>query len=510
MSIHAQRVGQPVRAVVGSILGTVVFSCLVPAVGAADVADQSLVELEEVQVTGTRIRREDYISPNPVQTLDAQQLEQLGIVNLGDALAQLPVNVSSFQPANQGGNPFFVGSTLANLRGLNPYFGTRTLTLVDSRRFVPTNQGQSVDLNFIPTVLVDRMETVTGGASAAYGSDAVSGVVNIILDKRLTGWKLDASLGMTEEGDGENQNFGVAFGTNLFQGRGHLVVGGEFQNSESIDDCSMARAWCGRSTGLLQNGGGPFDVVGSPYTPIDPDQPYRFRASNLRVNQVNPFGVIFNGQPGATTAISADASGTGTGTFTIGEYGTVGPMQTVIGGDGVPTTAITSLYPDIERKTAFGHLSFDLTDSLQGFVEASFGNVDGYVTQGGPGFVITSYCVRPDNAFLTGDFGGAVLAAAGNDTRPAPPFGDGCATDQTLVRKDWYSQIDRRVTTDTKTWRGVAGLAGQFGGSGWSWDATTSSAAPGARRSSTTTTPASAWTWRWTPWSMTTATSCAA
>ncbi|HWL64164.1 MAG TPA: TonB-dependent receptor [Steroidobacteraceae bacterium] len=471
MSKLNQFAGLAVRSSVAAVLGTAIASSITPVASAAAAADEPLAELEEVQVTGTRIRREDYISPNPVQTLDAEQLEQMGIVNLGDALAQIPVNVSSFQPANQGGNPFFVGSTLANLRGLNPYFGTRTLTLVDSRRFVPTNQGQSVDLNFIPTVLVQRMETVTGGASAAYGSDAVSGVVNIILDKRLDGWKFDGSLGMTEEGDGENQNFGVAFGTDLFEGRGHLVLGGEYQNSESIDDCSAARRWCGRSLGLLQNGGGPFDVEGSPYAPVDPSRPYRFRAQDLRVNQVNQYGVIYNGAPGAGTAISADAAGTGTGSFAIGQYGDLSPTQTVIGGDGVPTTAITSLYPEIERKTAFGHLSFDLTDSMQGFVEASFGNVDGFVTQGGPGFVLTSYCVRPDNAYLTGDLGAAVLGAAGNDDRAPPPFGAGCLPDQTLVRKDWYSQIDRRVTTDTKTWRGVAGLNGQMGSSGWSWDA---------------------------------------
>jgi outer membrane receptor protein involved in Fe transport len=436
--------------------------------GASVSEDLEGIELEEVQITGTRIRaREDYVSPNPVQTFDAEQLEQLGIVNIGDALAQIPVNVSSFQAANQGGNPFFVGSTLANLRGLNPYFGTRTLTLVDGRRFVPTNQGQSVDLNFIPTVLVQRMETVTGGASAAYGSDAVSGVVNIILDKRLKGWKFDGSYGATEQGDGDNFNVGTAFGTSLFQGRGHIVLGGEYQQSSSIDDCSAARDWCGRSQGLLVNGGNGFEPLGTAYgPPLDPGKPHRFRASNLRVNQANAYGVIYNGVAGASTAISADASGTGTGSFAIGQYGDAGPTQTVIGGDGALTSAITSLYPEIERKTLYSHLNYDFTDSVKGFVEASFGNVDGYVTQGGPGFVITSYCINQDNAFLTGAFGDAVHAAANNDDRG---FG-GCAPGQTLARKDWHSQIDRRVTTDTKTWRAVAGLNGLFGDSSWSWD----------------------------------------
>ena len=81
--------------------------------------------------------------------------------------ALLPSNVSSFSAANTGNSDFFTGSTIANLRGLNPFFGSRTLNLVNERRFVPTNQGDGVDLNFIPFILVDRVDVVTGGASAA-------------------------------------------------------------------------------------------------------------------------------------------------------------------------------------------------------------------------------------------------------------------------------------------------------------------------------------------------------
>ncbi len=440
--------------------------------------EQPVEELEEVQVTGTRIVREDYVSPNPVQTFDAQQLERLNIVNIADAITQVPANVSSFQARNQGGNPFFVGSTLANLRGLNPYFGTRTLTLVDSHRFVPTNQGQSVDLNVVPALLVNRMEVVTGGASAAYGSDAVSGVVNVILDKRLEGMKLEADYGVTQRGDGDNHHLGIATGTSLFEGRGHLILGAEYQNSQSIDDCAAARKWCRQSNGFLLNGGSGFEVLGAGGVrpsyqggfnapPLNPAWPQRVRVADLRVNQVNEYGVIYNLTPGATTAISANAAGTGTTDFAIGQYGHLSPMQSVIGGDGVPTTAITSLFPDVERVTAFSRMSFDITDSTQIFAEASYSNVDAFVTQGGPGFVVSTLCVRPDNAYLSGAFGAAVLAAANNENRT---FG-GCAPGQTVVRKDWYTQIDRYVTTDTATYRGLVGLNGRFGDSGWTWDA---------------------------------------
>ena len=193
--------------------------------------------LEEITVTGSRIRRSDYTSPTPTTTVDGEYLRDLGLVSVGEALIQNPTNVSRFQAATTGSGSFFVGTTMANLRGLNPYFGTRTLTLVDSMRHVATNQGGGVDLNFIPSVIIDRMETVTGGASASYGSDAVTGVVNVMLDKDFTGLKLESDYGATGDGDGDNRGFGLAAGKELFDGRGHVVVGYEYQDQNSIDNC---------------------------------------------------------------------------------------------------------------------------------------------------------------------------------------------------------------------------------------------------------------------------------
>ena len=151
--------------------------------------------LDEVTVTGSRIRRTtDFDTPNPTTVVDADYLKNLGIVNVGEAVEQLPANVSNNTPATTGNANFFAGSTIANLRGLNPFFGSRTLNLVNNRRFVPTNQGDGVDLNFIPSVLIERIDVVTGGASAAYGSGAISGVNNIFLNRKLEGGKLDDRL----------------------------------------------------------------------------------------------------------------------------------------------------------------------------------------------------------------------------------------------------------------------------------------------------------------------------
>src|SRR5688572_422384 len=208
--------------------------------------------LEEITVTGSRIRRDDFSSPQPTTVMDNEYLRNLGVINLGQAMVGVPQNVNRNSPDANAGNNFFNGSTLANLRGLNPFFGTRTLTLVDSRRHVPTNQGDGVDLNFIPTILIDRVETVTGGASASYGSGAIGGVQNILLDRDYEGIKAEVDYGATGEGDGESTHYGFAWGTGIGE-TGQFVVGVEGEDSEGILKCSVARDWCSSHTGTITN-----------------------------------------------------------------------------------------------------------------------------------------------------------------------------------------------------------------------------------------------------------------
>src|SRR5262249_42643708 len=149
--------------------------------------------LEEVTVTGSRIKRtNDFTTPTPTTVIDETTMQNLGIVNIGQALQQTPANISQFTPANTGNSSFFTAAFIPDQRGLNPFFGTRTLTLINPRRVVQSTQGDSFDLNFIPQILVQRIDTVTGGASAAYGSGAISGVINVILDNKLEGGKFNA------------------------------------------------------------------------------------------------------------------------------------------------------------------------------------------------------------------------------------------------------------------------------------------------------------------------------
>jgi iron complex outermembrane recepter protein len=439
--------------------------------------DRSLT-LDEVTVTGTRIKqRADYVSPNPIATIDASEMQRLGIVNVSDALTQVPSNVSQFTPANTGGSAFFVGSTLANLRGLNPFFGTRTLTLVDSHRFIPTTQGDSVDLNFIPAGLISRTQIVTGGASAAYGSGAISGVVNIFLDHQLEGLKVDMDYGTSEHGDGENYHVGLAGGSALFGDRTHVIFGLEYQKQDAIQSCSDARDWCSDSVGVFSNDTGFSFTPGQSYAATTklPGQPWNIITGNLRQNQLSHTGVLFNNTPGATSTMQFNAAGNGLVPFAVGGEGWRSYGGTAIGGDGESIYKNISLYPEVERKIAYGRLSFAVTETLEAFTELSYGQVEGVNRQWSPGQNSAPVCIRPDNGYLAALPQSVRNAVAANlNNAPFSTFPNefcGLFAPGTTMAKDWSDQNDQTVMTDTKVTRAVLGLNGDIGTTSWSWEA---------------------------------------
>lgn len=462
-----------VRIAVATALGAGILAASGPVLAAA--AEEDVEELAEVQVTGSRIiQRSDYISPTPTLTFGAEDLEKLGIVNVADAMTQVPQNVSQFTPANTGGSAFFIGSTLANLRGLNPFFGTRTLTLVDTRRFIATTQGDAVDLNFIPSNLIQRMETVTGGASAAYGSGAISGVVNVILDKQLQGIKLDADYGITNRGDGKNWHLGIAGGTDFGGGRGHVIAGGEYQKSFSIQSCADARGWCGESVGLFNNNRDFAFTAGVPYANAKiPGAPNYIHVADTRTNQLSSTGVIWLGGNTAAggTTWQFNEAGTDIVPFQVGAHGRWAVGGNAIGGDGDSVYKNVSLYPEVERITGFSHVDYDLTDRVSMYGELSYGQVKGTNHQWGAGQNSYSICVRPDNAYLSTLTTSArnALTAGANNSAFTNFFNGGCLGG-TVISKNWNPQNDQTVTTDTRVLRGVVGISGDLGDN-WQWDA---------------------------------------
>jgi outer membrane receptor protein involved in Fe transport len=207
--------------------------------------------LDEITVTGTRIRQDGVTAPTPVTVVDAARIQDLAATNLGNVLNSLP----SFRPsANlQTSNiqPRGAGTIQADLRGLAP---VRTLVLVNDRRFIPSTQEGTIDLNQIPTMLVERTEVVTGGASAQYGSDAVAGVVNIFTKTRMQGVTAELQYGLTEENDGKNLRAGVAGGTAFGGDRGHVVGAIEYEDNRGVGNC-YERDWCAEEWQVITNTG---------------------------------------------------------------------------------------------------------------------------------------------------------------------------------------------------------------------------------------------------------------
>ncbi|MGV3590252.1 MAG: TonB-dependent receptor domain-containing protein [Gammaproteobacteria bacterium] len=209
---------------------------------------QDADSLEEVVVTGSRIVRRDFESNSPIRTIDAAQFEEQSGLNIESYLNQLP----DYSPANSpvttqqeiNATPVnTLGISSVSMRGFGP---NRNLVLIDGKRMVPTNALMVTDINAIPSALIQRVETITGGASAVYGADAVGGVTNFILRKDFEGLELDTQYGTTDAGGGEEARVSGILGTDVFDGRGNITVGFEYYDRKEaleVDRSFYTDAW---------------------------------------------------------------------------------------------------------------------------------------------------------------------------------------------------------------------------------------------------------------------------
>src|SRR6185295_5414437 len=394
-------------------------------------------------------RTTDFDTANPTTVVDASYLQNLGIVNVGDAVKQLPANLSNNTPATTGNANFFTGSTIVNLRGLNPFFGSRTLNLINTRRFVPTNQGDGVDLNFIPSLLIDRLDSVTGGASAAYGSGAIAGVQNIFLNTKLEGGRADLDYQQSMHSDGQDKHAGLAYGHGFANERGHFVLGGEWEDMDEVG-CQSARDFCAEDRGFFQNTQNAAGI-GSTY----------LYGTNLRSNQTSNSGVFLNSVSGAGTVYQADTAGTGLTNFALGQepYASgpgASPFNILPGGDGIPIYQYTNLRAPVDRYVVMGTFNFAFTDSITLSMDASYGHVEtkNLTAALGSNFV----AITPFNPFVTPQM------------LPALNIPTGFGFNIGLLNKAWNLQSDSftEFTTDVK--RASVGLDGKFGDSSWTWD----------------------------------------
>lgn len=350
------------------------------AVSATAAVDQE--SLTEVMVTGSRIIRDGYDTPTPVTIVDAIEFSR----SANSALADVLYTTATFS----GGQTIRAGadvpsSNQAGIAGvaLRNLGGNRTLVLLDGQRSVPAISTGVVDTNNFPQQLIARVETVTGGASAVYGSDAVAGVVNFVLDRKFTGFKGELSGGRTTYGDGRNWKIAVAQGMPFADGRGHLLLSGELVDDDGIVNGNGSRGWARTARNYYVN----------PNYDGSNGQPEFLLADNVFLSQATHGGIITSGP------LRGTAFGEGGVPYQF-VYGAGAPRDNFMSGGDYRSTLTDDAYslaPSQKRQNIFMRVAYDVSDHFNTFVQLSRGVSETY------GFAFPHYQVGAGPLVLSGN-----------------------------------------------------------------------------------------------------------
>lgn len=399
-----------------------------------------------VVVTGSRISRPEFAFPNPISSYTSEAVEQSGDTNLTDFLLDNPALVGSSGNADaSGSNTGFqeAGLNLLNLRNLGT---NRTLVLVNGRRHVAAYPGSaSVDVNSIPVDLLDRIDVLTGGTSAIYGADGVSGVVNFVLRRDFEGVRARGQIGISEKGDAGNRLGSILIGQNFAGDRGNIVIGYEYADTDRLHE--SRRSFTGdplRRFELLRQAP-PTD------RPDNPNIPDRVLFNDVRWQDSSLGGAIDLGSNdpdcgggGAFVPGCLDGVPDFTGEGTPYNRGIILPGSggRTIGGSGTPTAGyFGDFIPDLERHNVNLLASFEVSPALRIFGEGKYVHTEAF-TISQPSFDFFTF-LAPDNAFLNQRFG--ALAAGGG-----------------LVSRDNFDFGIRGQASSRDTYRGVIGIDGRL------------------------------------------------
>ncbi len=371
-------------------LATAAMSVPYAAFAAEPAAPQNAAEgLDEVVVTGSRIVREGYEAPTPLTVVDTASIEASATQNIAEFVNTMPVFSGSASPSTgqNGISPGTAGASTLNLRNLG---NTRTLVLLDGQRSVGSLLTGAVDINALPQQLISRVEVVTGGASAVYGSDAVSGVVNFILDKEYTGFKGEVSGGVTSYLDNENYKIALSGGFPFANGRGHVIASGEQVYKSGIFN-GPSRDWAFTGVGWVTN---------PAYTATNGQPRLLWFPSQVGNSNGTPGGIVVNGP------LKGTYFGAG-GSVNQLNYGDVVFDPSMHGGDWVYTDVherMNSLDPLESRQNLFTRAQYDITDTITVFASAAWGSgrTKGQsFVQFQPGNAASgANAIKADNAFI--------------------------------------------------------------------------------------------------------------
>ncbi len=443
-SIHAR-----MRWISGTALAALSATLLTTTAQAQD-ADPAAAEEagDAIVVTGSRVVTNGNNSPTPVTVLTADTMLQAQPTSIIQALNQVPALLGSL---NGTSNVNSGGYNTLNLRGVG---ALRALVLFNGHRLGPTRAAGQTNVDTVPQLLIQRVDVVTGGASAVYGSDAVSGVVNFVTDTKFNGIKAEASGGISRYGDDAKVKAGIAFGTRLGD-RGHFEASYEFHHQDGFDREDRA-FWTPNYTvqgSIVQPVGG---VTSAPGTSLNPFVLVR----DARISTASWGGRINNG-------VFADLNFAQNGVASPFVHGTrTGTSGIELGGDGAYFTRNTAnTRQDIHR--GFGRFDYDLTDDIHAHVDGTYTNLTQGFRLQNPTLNLT---IGYNNPFLD-------TITINSPTLTTAQFQ---AQRQTLLNANplasfTYSKIDQQLPNyeakaKVEYWMTTAGLDGKFGGVDWTVD----------------------------------------
>jgi iron complex outermembrane receptor protein len=397
---------------------------------------------DDIVVTGSRVVRNGFQAPTPVTVVAVEDLVKAAPTNIPDALNQLPQFSGSRGATGGAGDNTLSNANqprAGNYLNLRNVGSQRMLVLLDGRRVPPTSFEGIVDTNTIPQALIQRVDVVTAGASAVYGADAVSGVVNFVLNTKLEGVRGTLQRGITERGDNANWRASIAGGTSFAEDRGHIVASFDHFDSDGIAR-KDARPY------LTE----PYYWLAGTGTAADP-----FRTVTNAVSSNSTYGGLITGVQNAAGANNPAGSGllntmfVGPQTTRRQQLGTATNNVNVrIGGDGNQGYYDTVLAAALRTEQAFVHARYDLTDNITAFAQGSYSFARNqynalYDNRAGA----TALRIYSGNAFLPANIQAQMTATGTSSFSLSKVF-----TDLPVYATD----------TKTESWTTTAGFEGKF------------------------------------------------
>lgn len=450
-------------------------------------AEQEQAPAPDIIVTGSRIKRAGTDTLQPADSVSANRVNELGLNTIAEAINQLPAFGTPTSGAG-GQDAQTIGQNFVNAFGLGT---SRTLTLFNGRRVVSqsspgnaSDPGQQVDLNILPSIMIDRVEAIYTGGAPTYGSDAIAGTVNVILKDRYDGLSLDAQTGISSRGDAANYRLAALAGTDFADGRGHIVISGEYNKIEGLSGKARKKIaagynYCNNPANTGANDGIPDQIIcedsdSFAFNPLTggpmPTSGYFYRGTNDFLRNGESLVFSLDGR----SLITASQANLGTPVSITNSAGANGSSNPYV----VNQAETNSLIAPVERKAFAGNLEFELTDSLSLYAEGLYAHtraVDEYSQGGFSTSLFSQYggdiAVRLDNPFLTTAVRDEIAAAnpPGIDTNR-----DGVADTPGFYLSRYNQDLLQGAPSyrTQEVYRFVGGFKGEFavGGRAWNWD----------------------------------------